>query len=477
MRTIIEHLGSAHDPAGVAALITVGQQKILGGQQAFDLDGLAPGVSRPTMPTVVGSTSRVLWDVLEHAYTVIGFDTVGDDAFKKLVLARIIEPVSKADTIRVLGELGIPSPSLRTIWRTLVRCIDGDWREAAFQVAYAHAAKATSLSLVLYDVTTLYFEAAEEDELRKVGMSKERRVDPQVVVGLLVTPGGFPLEIHLFEGNKAETLTLIPVLASFQQRHEVTDLVVVADAGMLSAANLSAMEDAGFKFIVGSRISKAPYDLAAHFQAHGATFTNGQTLETTRRMGTGVAARARRIVYHYSWQRHKRDNYTLNKQIERAEKILDGRKPLKKDRFVKMTGARRELDQGLIDRAQQLFGLKGYVTNIPQATMDSDQVVSAYHELFQVERSFRMAKTDLRARPMFHHQEDSIQAHLTVVFMALAVSRHLQDVTGVSIRKLVQQLRPLRDVRIRLPGGQEIIAATPPAGEAHQILDTLGLRI
>jgi transposase len=155
-------------------------------------------------------------------------------------------------------------------------------------------------------------------------MSKERRVDPQIVVGLLVDRSGFPLEIHCFEGNKAETLTLVPVLESFQARHHVTDLVVVADAGMLSATNLNALEDAGFSFIVGSRISKAPYDLAAHFERHGNNFADGQTLESARAMGTGITARERTIIYHYSWQREKRDNYTLNKQIEKAEKVTSG---------------------------------------------------------------------------------------------------------------------------------------------------------
>jgi transposase len=126
--------------------------------------------------------------------------------------------------------------------------------------------------------------------MSKVGMSKERRVDPQIQVGLLVDPSGFPLEVSCFEGNTAETSTLLPVLRGFQERHQVSDMVVVADAGMLSAKNLNALEDAGFSFIVGSRISKAPYDLAAHFDRHGNAFSDGQHLESSRVMGTGKAA-------------------------------------------------------------------------------------------------------------------------------------------------------------------------------------------
>jgi hypothetical protein len=215
---------------------------------------------------------------------------------------------------------------------------------------------------------------------------------------------------------------LIPVLTAFAQRHDVCDIVVVADAGMLSAANLNALEDAGFNFIVGSRITKAPYDLAEHFERHGTYFTDGQVLESARRMGTGKAARARRVVYQWKFKREQHDNKAINAMIDRAEKIADGRAPLKKARFLKITDITTELDQVTIDRARQLAGLKGYVTNLPASAMDGAAVIAAYHDLWKVEQSFRMTKTDLRARPVFHHQREAIEAHLTVVFAALAVA-------------------------------------------------------
>jgi hypothetical protein len=275
-----------------------------------------------------------------------------------------------------------------------------------------------------------------------------------------------------FEGNKAETRTLLPVLRAFQDRHGVRDLVVVADAGMLSAANLLALEEAGFAFVVGSRISKAPYDLAAYFARHGDYFTDGQILESARVMGTGTAARSRRIVYQYSFKRHKRDDKAINAMIERAEKVAAGTRPLKKDRFVKLDGATRAVDWALVERARQLAGLKGYVTNIDPATMDGAAVIAAYHDLWQVERSFRMAKTDLRARPIFHHQRDSIEAHLTIVFAALAISRHLQHQTGVSIKRLVRTLRPLRSVTVQI-GDHQLTAEPTITPEASEILNAL----
>ena len=243
---------------------------------------------------VVGTPSAALWQMLDEAYARLGLDVLGDGAFAAMVLARIVEPTSKADTVRVLGELGAPCPSVRTLFRSLKRCQERDYRGQVAKACAAFSSGAGGLSsLIMYDVTTLHFEV-DEDDLRKVGMSKEHRVDPQVQVGLLVDSSGFPLEVHLFEGNKAETRTIVPVLEAFQERHGVTDLVVVADAGMLSAANLNAIEDAGFSFIVGSRITKAPYDLAEHFTRHGDYFVDGQILESTRTTPTTTCGRSRK---------------------------------------------------------------------------------------------------------------------------------------------------------------------------------------
>jgi hypothetical protein len=154
------------------------------------------------------------------------------------------------------------------------------------------------LSLLLYDVTTLYFEAEDEDALRKVGFSKERRVDPQIVVGLLVDRSGFPLEIGCFKGDTAETTTIVPIITSFLHRHDLADtpIVVAADAGMLSWTNLKDLDAAGLSFIVGSRMVKAPIDLASHFHWNGDVFTDGQIIDTVtpRRGKTVVNDRKRR---------------------------------------------------------------------------------------------------------------------------------------------------------------------------------------
>jgi hypothetical protein len=514
----VEHLGSARTDADLALLLAAARDRLAPGQEALDLGVLPvstprlgdvadwttgrPGAGeqavldtepasrraraaarrgRPTTVNaggrVVSTSSLLLWRVLTDAYSRMGFDVLGDEAFRAMVVARIVEPTSKADTLRVLSDLGAPCPSLRTLWRCLKRCKDEDYRDKVSKACTAFSSAAGGLSaLIMYDVTTLHFEVSDEDTgpaaLRKVGMSKEHRVDPQVQVGLLVDPSGFPLEVHLFEGNTAETTTILPVLAKFQERHGVTGMVVVADAGMLSAGNLNAIEDAGFSFIVGSRITKAPYDLADHFSRHGDYFTDLQILESTRAMGTGKHQRQRRVVYQWSFKRSKRDNKTINAQIAKAEKVAAGTSPLAKTRFLKVTGATKELDQATIDRARQLAGLKGYVTNLPPNVMDGATVIANYHQLWQVEASFRMTKSDLKARPVFHHEKDAIEAHLTVVFAALALGRDLQTRSGVTVKKLVQTLRTARSATIEINGQR--MALDPELTEpVHAILERL----
>jgi hypothetical protein len=468
----IDHIGSAHDEGQLAILLETARARLHTGQQMLPIDD-GPTGGRPIgEPLVEGTASLIVWKTLEAVYAWLGFDQIADEAFKALVLARIIEPTSKADTVRVLTELGVPGPTRVTFMRCLKRVIERDYRTVIAKACYARAVRDGGLAMVLYDLTTLHFETDVEDRLRKVGMSKERRVDPQVTVGLLTTGAGFPLDVHLFEGNKAETKTLVPVLTAFAERHHIDDVVVVADAGMLSAANLVALEEAGFAFIVGSKPSSAADDLADHFHRHGNYFTDRQTVEATRTMGTGNQARERRVVYEYSFKRSQHDNRAINKMIERAEAVAAGTRPLKKDRFVKITDAVKGVDWDLVERARYLAGLKGYLTNITPTVMDGPSVVAAYQHLYQVERSFRMAKSDLAARPMFHRIRDSIEAHLTIVFTALAVSREAQARTGVSIKKIVQALRPLRTATISF-GHQQITAPPRIPEPAQAILDDL----
>jgi hypothetical protein len=453
----IEHIGSAHTPEDVEVLKAVARQRLHAGQDTFDFgDGRPAGATLPILST----RSQLLWDTLGLAYARLGFDAAcgQDEVFKALVLARLIEPTSKLDSIRVLEEIGIAAPSYPTINRRLPGYATDQWRQQLARACATHVGLGPA-TLVLYDVTTLYFETDEGDGFREPGFSKERRLDPQITVGLLTDVRGFPLTVHAFEGNKAETKTILPVIQAFAAAHRLPEVTVVADAGMLSEANLAALEDAGLRFIVGARIPDLPYQVAEWRRAHpGEPIGDGQIFTQPWVMGTKADPRKRMIFYQYRADRARRTLKGIDQQIAKAEKAVAGQAAVKRNRFVQLTGATKSVNRDLEAKARALAGLKGYVTNLEGPT--AEYVLGAYHQLWQIEKSFRMSKTDLRARPIYHHKRDSIEAHLTIVMAALAVSHWLERQTGWSIRKLVKTLRRYRSIAVQT--GDHILHAGTP---------------
>lgn len=271
----IEHFGSAHTAAGVEVLKAAARERLAAGQGVLDLElelASAEGkVERmPAGPLPIRSSRMAhLGDALAVVYDALGFHEAagGDEVFRQLVLARIIEPASKLDSIRVLEEAGLSAPSYATMKRHLPDFAKDTFRQRISAACAARAGLGPA-SLVLYDVSTLYFETDQGDGFRESGFSKERRLEPQITIGLLTDHSGFPLMLEAFEGNKAETLTMIPTLKSFMAAHGLPDVTIVADAGMVSAANQKAIEDAGLSFIIGARMPQEPYVLTSWRKAH-----------------------------------------------------------------------------------------------------------------------------------------------------------------------------------------------------------------
>jgi Transposase DDE domain len=247
----IEHIGSAHEQVELAALKTAAAARLAAGQIELDL-GLCDGVEPGTLP-ITSSQMTHLWQGLCNAYRVLGFESVakGDNVFRDLVLARIIEPTSKLDAGRVLSEVGVEPASYATLKRRLRGYAQPSWRQSLATACAAHAGLGPA-SLVMFDVSTLYFETDAGDGFREPGFSKERRLEPQITLGLLTDATGFPLTVAAFEANKAETATMLPVINAFKAAHRLTDVIVVADAGMISEANQIALASAGLSFILGA---------------------------------------------------------------------------------------------------------------------------------------------------------------------------------------------------------------------------------
>lgn len=449
----LEHLGSAHNPLELETLISLAKERLRGNQMI-----LFPDQRNKLQIKLKQSSSGFLFQVLNKQYQKLGFSQLEDPDFTNLCIARIVEPTSKLDSLRVLADLGIYDLSKDRLYRCLRKVVEKDYRKIISQLCFDHVAS-QNLNLVLYDVTTLYFEVQEEDSYRKPGLSKERRLEPQIVIGLLVDQSGFPLGLQSFEGNTSETKTILPVLEEFQKERHLDKITVVADAAMLSRINLEALVQSGYHFVVGSRMTKIPYDIA-QFQKQKPLIDN-QIIDTKKD--------DYRIIYQYREKRARLDIKNIELQVAKAKRMVNGIAPVKRNRFVSLESQRKTLNQSLIDKAYSLAGIKGYVTNL---NLSPQEIINAYRQLFEVEASFRMAKSDLKARPIFLHKRDAIEAHLTIVFTSLAVSRRIKKLTGVSIKRIVNLLRPIRSGTIVI-NGTEYPAEPEIPKDIHILLQKL----
>jgi transposase len=294
------------------------------------------------------------------------------------------------------------------------------------------------------------------------GFSKERRLEPQITIGLLTDAAGFPLAVEAFEGNKAETATMLPVINAFKAAHQLTDVTVVADAGMISGANQIALQASELSFILGTRIPFVP-DVVREWRdthpdeaiPHGQVFTQPWPT-TSSEKARGIADRV--VYYQYRYDRARRTLRGIDEQVAKAQRAVDGHAPVKRNRFIKLTGAAKSVNRELEAKARGLAGLKGYTTNF--TGVGPEFVIDAYHQLWRIEKAFRMSKHDLQARPVYHHKRESIDAHLTIVFAALAVSHWIEHQTSWSIKKFVRTARRYRTVQIR--AGRQIFTAADP---------------
>jgi len=423
--TRIDHIGSAHNQEELSGLIALAKIKLHSNQPS-----LFPDSESQLAVQLKQSYSSLLWQALRQQYSSLGFDQLNDEVFMALSIARLVEPTSKIDSLRVLADLGVNHFDKNQLYRCLRNVIEKDYRHTISDLCFQHSSS-QGLSLLLYDVTTLYFEIQEEDDYRKPGISKERRLEPQIVIGLLVDQSGFPLGLHSFKGNMAETKTILPAVEAFCTQHRVDTLTVVADAAMLSANNLSALTKAGYTYIVGSRLHKIPYDIAQYQKTQA--MTDQQIIVSQYP--------EYRIIYQYREKRAVLDRKNIQKQIDKAQKIVSGQTAATRAKFLTLKAQTKQLNQTLIQKAYALAGIKGYITNL---NIPDQQVIDYYHQLFQVEASFRMAKSDFKARPIFHRKRDSIEAHLTIVLTALAIGRKIEFKTGSSIKQFVKVLRPIR---------------------------------
>ncbi len=425
--TVHKHIGSFATDEEKTLLLSQADTFIHQGQTSL-FEVLA--TFRPADVAVSENRPLFLYQLLSAIYDKVGLNSFPDTLIKDLIIARIYQPASKLETAEILADLFDKEYSIRTVYRHLKKGIEKGVKES-FQkslIQFAREGLGDSLRLVFYDVTTLYFESIVKTELKEFGFSKDHRSqETQVVVGLVVNNLGFPLYFDVFSGKTFEGNTFVPIVKNIAKLVGQEELIVVADAAMLSVANIEKLESEHIGFIVGARLSNLPTQLI------DLIFTqlkkqDGEMITTTYR--------EQRLICHYSRKRAAKDKSDRTKQIERVKNaITSPSKVTSRYRFMKAEKDRYALNTAVIEKAERLEGIKGYLTN---TTLPAQTIIERYHDLWRVEKAFRITKTDLEARPIFHRLDETIKAHLVIVFAGLAVTRYLELKTNLSIKRILK---------------------------------------
>lgn len=421
---VLKSIGSAKDSEQLVELISKAGEWINAHTGKLEFDFARQEQLLETIFNSIDSHKLVgLKLLLGKLFDEIGFNKIKDEIFRQLVIYRIAFPKSKLKTTEYLYRYEHIDWDENMLYRYLDK-LHFTQKEKVQRISYEHTRKilGNDISIVFYDVTTLYFEIDKEDELRKTGFSKEgKHQNPQIVLGLLMSKNGYPLAYDVFEGNKFEGHTMLPVIESFKKKYTLEKLVVIADSGLLSNSNIQQLQDRLYEFILGARIKNE--SIAIQQKILALPLSNGES---------GCIQKGNlKLIITYSDSRARKDAYNREKGIRRLEKqIRTGRltkSAINKrgyNKFLNLDGQISiTIDQSKIEQDRRWDGLKGYITN---TTLSNNEAIENYKHLWQIEKAFRITKTDLKVRPVYHRLPRRIEAHICISFAAYKVYKELE---------------------------------------------------
>lgn len=384
----------------------------------------------------------------------IGFGKINHDLFRHLVISRLAFPLSKLKTVEYLYRYQGIHLGIDTVYRFLDK-LNEQLKDDVEQISFAHTKKVLkgNLTVVFYDMTTLYFEASDEDDLRKTGFSKDgKHQNPQIYLGLLVGLGGFAIGYDIFEGNIYEGHTLIPFLKKISERFTLGKPIVVADAGLLSSNNLSDLQHEGYQYILGARIKNESKEIKQSILKN--KWDEGKTIQLTRQDKS-------RLIVTYSQKRARKDEHNRKRGINRLEKQVKSGKLTKSNinnrgynKYLKLEGKLSvKIDYQKFDADKVWDGLKGYITNTKLTKL---QVIENYNNLWHIEKAFRMSKTDLRIRPIYHRLKHRIEAHICIAFTAYCIYKELErllykEESSLSLNQAAELTHNMYEITYTLP--------------------------
>jgi transposase len=392
--------------------------------------------------------------VLGKLFDEIGFGKIKDSLYRDLVITRLCYPASKLKTTDYLFRHKGIAIDVERIYRYLDK-LHSTQKEQIQKISYEHTLTLleNKISVVFYDVTTLYFEIEEPDDLRRTGFSKDgKHQHPQILLGLLVSMDGYPLAYEVFEGNKFEGHTMIPVVESFQEKLKLEKPIIVADAGLLSNQNIAALEEKQYEYIMGARIKNEKKIIQNKILA--LSLENGECTEIKKDSNT-------RLIISYSKARAKKDAANRKRGLEKLERALSSGRLTKKNinnrgynKYLKLEGTIKisiNYDKWTDDAKWD--GLKGYITN---TRLNKEKILEQYGNLWKIEKAFRISKTDLRIRPIYHRLRRRIEAHICIAFCAYKIYKELErrlkiQWKGLSPEKAIEIANTIYKITIRTP--------------------------
>lgn len=431
---VLKHIGSASNSEEIVDLKKKAEHWIL---QETHKNGLFKGSKDSYFLNYhyLGFTYAYAYEFLEKIYHTFNFQNHVTSLFKDLVIARILEPKSKRDSLEFLKTFLDITHSENVLYKMIAQ-YDNTTKDKVEKeiVKIAKNEFSFDFSFVLYDVTTLYFESFKSDDFKRPGFSKDHKHNqPQIVIGLIVTKDGFPISYEVFKGNTFEGNTFLPCILDFKKKHNVEHITVVADSAMISKQNVTMLLQSGLNYIIASRLANLKESLI-------------NQIDSQIRRRDGESIRIDDLVVDYSSKRYKKDKAELDKQIEKATVHVNAQtERISNLRYLKNDKVTQILNQELIDKNTKLLGLKGYVTNLKD---ENKVIIDYYHNLVKIEHAFRIAKSDLEARPIYHHKEESIKNHMLICFMALTMSVYLEIKNKRSVHSIVEDLKSITDAKI-----------------------------